>query len=186
MTGPSLAPLAASAQSTPVAPGGLITTPDLSQLRDIHLPDAVSWWPPAPGWWIVLGLVIAGVALGFFLYRKYGSNRWRRAALAELKYLRDPENMLSAQRQLAQLSVLLRRVAIQCFPRSEVASLYGDPWLAFLGRAIGKPDAFQSGIGRMLDVGPYVRKTSINISELSSLFALTEQWIKSVSARSMK
>ncbi|MDP7406676.1 MAG: DUF4381 domain-containing protein, partial [SAR324 cluster bacterium] len=25
----------------------------LAALRDVHLPPAVSWWPPAPGWWII-------------------------------------------------------------------------------------------------------------------------------------
>ena len=39
---------------------------DLSQLRDIHLPEAVPWWPPAPGWWMLFALVIAG-AVGVML-----------------------------------------------------------------------------------------------------------------------
>lgn len=37
-------------------------------LRDIHLPEAVSWWPPAIGWWL-LALLMAGVvfyALWFY------------------------------------------------------------------------------------------------------------------------
>jgi hypothetical protein len=175
-------PLAPISPAIPVAENA----PDLSQLRDIHLPDAVSWWPLAPGWWILLALAIASAVLGFFLYRKYIANRWRRAALAELNYLRDSEQLLSPQRQLAQLSVLLRRVAIQCFPRIEVASLYGETWLIFLGRALGQPEAFQSGAGRMLDVGPYMRAVAIDMDDLSSLFALAEQWIKTVTARSPK
>ena len=33
----------------------------LAQLRDIRLPDPVGWWPPAPGWWIFGGLIVAAV-----------------------------------------------------------------------------------------------------------------------------
>ena len=32
--------------------------PEQIPLRDLHLPDAISWWPLAPGWWIVLGLAL--------------------------------------------------------------------------------------------------------------------------------
>ncbi len=38
----------------------------LSQLRDIHLPEPVTFWPPAPGWWFILLLILIGLV---FLYR---------------------------------------------------------------------------------------------------------------------
>ena len=35
-------------------------------LKDIHLPEAIGWWPLAPGWWILLlliGLLIFAVVI---------------------------------------------------------------------------------------------------------------------------
>ena len=26
----------------------------LAQLRDIQLPEPISWWPLAPGWWVLI------------------------------------------------------------------------------------------------------------------------------------
>lgn len=51
-----------------------MNNPALEQLRDIHLPQAVQWWPPAPGWWIVTALTLA---LLVWLVR-YLQGRYRR------------------------------------------------------------------------------------------------------------
>ena len=37
---------------------------NLPELRDIHLPDGVSAFPPAYGWWVILATIIALVAVG--------------------------------------------------------------------------------------------------------------------------
>jgi hypothetical protein len=150
--------------------------PDLSQLRDIHLPAAVSWWPPAPGWWGVLALVLIAAGLVFVLYARRRRNRWRAKALAELARLRDanPESLLR------DLSVLLRRVAISRFPRHDVAALTGEAWLAFLDRTLGDAKGFQSGAGRVLLSGPYAGNAEV---DTASLLALCERWIKRLPAR---
>ncbi|MGB0719658.1 MAG: DUF4381 domain-containing protein, partial [Bdellovibrionales bacterium] len=51
---------------TPPATDG--TQQLLSRLRDIRGLEDVSWWPLAPGWWILLGLVLA-IVLGLVLFR---------------------------------------------------------------------------------------------------------------------
>lgn len=145
--------------------------PDLSQLRDIHTPAAVSWWPPAPGWWLLALLVVAtGIGVGAWLWL-YQRNRWRRAALGELRRVRS----LDAAAQVRELSVLLRRVALRRYPREQVAALAGDAWLAFLDRAMGQETPFQSGVGRVLAVGPYAPAPAV---ETEALLALCERWIK--------
>ena len=149
--------------------------PDLSQLRDIHLPAPVSWWPPAPGWWVLLllALIAAGLVYLFYLHRH--RNRWRHIALAELEHLRGE----TPDRLLPELSMLLRRVAISRFPRHDVASLTGDAWLAFLDRALGDGAAFQSGAGKILLSGPYANRADV---DAESLLALCERWIKRLPA----
>ena len=108
-------------------------------LRDLHLPDAIGWWPLAPGWWVVVAILAA--VLGYILlrtYRRWQFNAPRRYAMRELaryeaEYLahRDPV-MLGKQ-----LSELLRRGMLAYAPREEVAGLTGGDWLAWLD--IGMP-----------------------------------------------
>jgi hypothetical protein len=150
-------------------------TPDLSQLRDIHLPPAVSWWPPAPGWWALLALVliVAGVVYAIVVRRR--RNRWRGSALTELTRLRDA----APEQVLREVSVLLRRVAISCYPRQEVAALTGADWLAFLDRTLGGGTAFQAGVGQVLRSGPYANHAEV---DAAALLGLCERWIKRLPA----
>lgn len=43
----------------------------LQQLRDIQTPDAIGWWPPAPGWWLVTLFCIVALGYTLFALRRY-------------------------------------------------------------------------------------------------------------------
>ena len=73
---------------------------DFSQipLRDIHLPGAVAWWPPAPGWWVLLALAVGALVYwGVRFYKLQGQRLALRLMLevkAELENGREPETCL--------------------------------------------------------------------------------------------
>jgi MYXO-CTERM domain-containing protein len=107
----------------------------LANLRDIHLPAPVSFWPPAPGWWMVAGAALALVA-GIWLWRRRRRTSLRRAVERELLALELAFLDGGDQADLAVgLSGVLRRVALVRFDRGAVASLHGDEWIAFLSNA---------------------------------------------------
>ena len=90
-------------------------------LRDIHLPEAISWWPPAPGWWILLSLLVIGFTL-FFFWRKYQrSLRIKKAALSEFENIRlTYQQNLNPSALDRSISNLLRRVCISYYPHTNV------------------------------------------------------------------
>ena len=147
----------------------IITPPDLP-LRDIHLPSEIGWWPVAPGWLLLLGLmVMLAVAVRFFLvYRR--RRRLRTLALLRLKEL---SSMTDAQ-LACSLSRLMRQAAICHFPHHEVAGMSGDDWLDFLDRPfVDKP--FSTGIGRSLIDAPYQPIVAI---DSTALIKLCQRWLK--------
>ena len=80
-------------------------------LRDLHLPEAVSWWPLALGWWFVLA-VATGLLIWILrrAYDKWRANAPRRFAVRELgnienDFLQHGNAVLMAQK----VSELLRR-----------------------------------------------------------------------------
>ena len=144
-------------------------------LRDIHLPGPISWWPPAPGWWILFALLIVGTIL-VVLYARYQrrQTRIRRVSLKEIDAIQQAFQVHQNNTRLVrELSVLLRRVCISRYPRVDVASLTGTEWMSFLDRnREGK--SFSAGAGIVLMTEPYRKDPDI---DASALLSCCRSWI---------
>ena len=156
-------------------------TPSVVELRDIHLPDPVSWWPPAPGWWLLLLLLLATVVCLWWLRRRrFGQFAVRRLVKAGLNELKQIEHAYRTERDngalVRRLSALLRRIAINRYPRHETAALTGENWLRLLDRQINRPE-FSRGIGRILTSAPYQAEPQL---DADALLALCREWIASL------
>ena len=152
------------------------------QLRDIHLPDGVSWWPPAPGWWLLLILILLVVGLGVFLYRYWQQRRLHRAARQELERISMAYAQNSDRQQLVrELSIWLRRVCLSFYPRSEVAGLTGADWLAFLDQPLidnKQSHRFSEGAACILSNAPYQASTDIDVD---AVLLICQSWLQSLS-----
>lgn len=95
-------------------------------------------------------------------------------ALQQLKQLRAAAHQgQTSTTILAELSILLRRVAISRYGRQQVAALHGEDWLAFLDRT-GRTEAFTQQ-GRALLDAPYQRQTS---QDAVPLLDLAHHWLR--------
>ena len=104
----------------------------LEQLRDIHLPAPVPFWPLAPGWWALAALVAITAAGVVWAWRRHRRSV-RRLALRELAVLESRYGAPETRVELAvALTTLIRRVALRLSNRSGVAALHGEPWVEFL------------------------------------------------------
>lgn len=135
----------------------------LAQLRDIHLPQSVSWWPPAPGWWLLALLLLVGLAIAArWLWLRYQRSAYRRTGAAELEQLfASWQNSADTSAFLQQLNALLKRIALYSFPGADVASMNGTRWTDFLDRQWpGDPGnrADNCFSGGPLEFGPYAAK----------------------------
>jgi len=137
----------------------------LDQLHDIVVPDAIPWWPPAPGWWVVLALLLA---LGLFLavrgFRKWRANAYRRAALREL----DSASSAPA------IAEILRRTALAIAPREAIATLQGPAWTNWLAER--SPEAIPEPVRDLLARSLYDPSRPETPSDPLRGFA--ERWIR--------
>ena len=144
-------------------------------LRDIHLPDPVSWWPPAPGWWLLLVLLGMSVALLVYLYRRHQRGALQRSAQHALRDIAAQWQQSADDQALARdLSILLRRLCLSRYPREQVAGITGDAWLQQLDSLL-PGDEFRNGVGRVLIEAPYARQVDV---DGNALLQLCERWVK--------
>lgn len=149
-------------------------------LRDIHGLDAVPWWPIAPGWWLLIGLLVllavAAAGRQWLLYHAPWIG-WRGDARRQLRALKkalpaeDPRNITG------RLSELLRRIAMAHSGRREAAGLTGDDWLYWLA-ALDNSGFDWEQRGQLLLTAPYMPPSlAVARDELSVLINAARRWI---------
>jgi hypothetical protein len=168
----------------------------LRQLRDIQGLDTIGHWPLAPGWWLLLILLVLGLMLALRLWPRLvgGQARapWRADAARQLRQLRQlnqrqgGQGSAETQRQLAaDLSELLRRIAMARCGRDSCAGLQGQAWLAWLKQH--DPKGFDwPGQGRALIELPFAPPRLIETNgsggpggqaDLGRLIRAAQAWI---------
>lgn len=140
-------------------------------LRDIHVAHA-SWWPLAPGWWIVAALAVAVIAgLAWYVRRaRLPRRRWRSARRELARLARQDADRAAFA---AGVSRLLRRAARLRDPAT--AGLHGAPWHAALRRLAGGRIA--TGILENLDAAMYRRDA---VFDTVAVEAAAARWLRRV------
>ncbi len=143
---------------------------NLPELRDIHLPDGVSAFPPAYGWWIILAAIVAAALLAwlFMVWRRKSKKRY---ALFLLQSIDCSNSVASA----AEMSVILRRICV--FKYKKAAALSGRNWLDFLNAHTSLPLAGKAA--ELLLNAPYMppQSTGFEHADVAELCRFCRRWI---------
>jgi hypothetical protein len=151
----------------------------LARLNDIVVPaPVVPWWPLAPGWYLLAGLLMLLAGWGLWrMLRRRRARRYRVEALAELHALR--RRSVGPREAVAGILVLLKRTALAAYPRVQVASLNGAAWWRFLDVTGGK-GRFAEGLGDLAEGVVYAQQgvDQASKSDLKRLYRAAGQWIR--------
>lgn len=150
----------------------------VNNLEPISAPETVSFWPPQPGWYVVIAVLVVLFIYGIYRYIQYKKrNAYRKRALLELEKLnkRKPDQSL-----LANLNALLKVTALKGYPRDMVAELTGIPWLEFLERTEPKLK-FSSAPGTLLVEASFLKPEQLKVdqNDWNELIRMSHDWIKS-------
>lgn len=146
-------------------------TDPLNSLHDIALPAAVSPWPPALGWWLVLlgGILILGLSI-FFVLRSYRRQQKRRIYLQALAQL-EPEHSTA---YYAAVNRLLKQ-AVLAYRGPAAKTLSGQAWLNYLDKQVSQA-LFIPACGNFATAvdNPHVKL------DANMLHSTCEQWLRAI------
>jgi len=156
----------------------------LSQLRDIRGMD-VSFWQVLLEWLLYLSgallLLLVCVYGSWRLWRAYQRRRleaWREALKNELAMLEHTQ--MSGKQQILLMIEVLKKAAMQLYPREKVAGLHGEAWVVWLETyAEEVPKGFRwQDHQRLLVRLPYMpEEAEVPQQQIQDVFDATYHWV---------
>ena len=162
------------------------------QLRDIHTPEPISWWPMAPGWWVLIVLAVILFVVLFRHLRKRRREREYRNYLSEqldaIYTIWQKDQNVSTYCQ--QANQLLKRAMVKVQTDSldskttklsenseldSISALSGSAWLESL-ESLHKP--MSEPVHKALGLYVYQANTRIESAvDVPSLQAELAEWL---------
>ena len=151
----------------------------LAELRGLAMPDAISWWPMAVGWWILLALLLVLITVAVIGIRRWrAKQRWRNLAYHEYQAILSQYRAGASKDQvLMQVSMLFRQISLVLLPREEVASLSGQEWLVTLN-TLGDTSDFTQGAGQVLADSLWQKPEHQDDVNMDALLDLQKRFIR--------
>ena len=159
----------------------------LEQLADIHLPAAITYWPPAPGWWVLAAFVLAALVWASLqVLQQIRQRKICAYALKELDKIHQEfeENDRSSEEAensaqllfVNQFNSVIRRVALWHYPNSGIASLGGAAWVDFI-KEKGDSSGMTKEIAEAISQGRFKPHCEVDVNALDQF---GQQWISSL------
>lgn len=142
---------------------------NLPEIKDIHIPDDVSIFPLAYGWWVILfALLCLYFLTKAILFIIKTSKKYY--ALKELSNLDDLDNVTA----VIGVSNLLRRICSVKYKNAKV--LYGKDWIEFL---TSKGIPLSKEASDLLIYAPFMDKKSkkYNPKNIEEIKNFCKKWI---------
>ncbi len=147
------------------------------ELRDIHLPEASLWWPPAPGWWLLALLSVILLLGSWWLWRRLRLRSVSRLSLTEFQRIREAHRDGQARSDtIRQIAALLRRVSISYRGRDESGASTGADWMREIAE-LAPGSGFSEQQLQLLTHDRYRRDYDCDID---SLLETCEAWIRTL------
>lgn len=142
---------------------------NLPELRDIHLPESISAFPPAYGWWVILAGIVLLVCL-FYLIKKLRRRSKKRYALSLLEAY-SADTIAAA----AGMSEILRRICLLKY--KQAAALFGKEWIEFLNQH--SKQKLSAKAAELLINAPYINSDSkiYHQADIAGLRRFCQNWI---------
>ncbi len=102
------------------------------QLRDVQLPEPISWWPLATSWWFLLSFVAVGLIFVIRAFHKYRArNAYRQHARMQIQsHYQQWQNDANTSQYLQSVNAVLKRASLHL--DGSACSLSGASWLDYL------------------------------------------------------